>query len=610
MRMLTGLALLGALSALTSGGAAQWSCDPTQPLTIATSTFGSTRPRIASTPTGGCFVAWNENSGPGRIQHLSADASETMPAADGLALQSGFRVAALEVDATGGALVLVENGSELRLHRVEPDGTRSWGSAGTLVGSLAAIAELDEVRLFPILAGLAGTGQDVLLVWRNATSPQLRLQRVTPAGATVLPTAGALLLTLPVADGFYDLSATPDGDLLVVWETSGGFIPLLASRYAPDGQPRWSFPTPLLPGPGIQAPVVVGLDTASDPAGNLLVAYSWFDSSQPGPGYGLRLERLDPVGLPLTSTLLQSSPSAVVAPRVNADEPAAATASVNWVTAGTLRATRVSDSGQTLWSDGAEPSIAVPASSGFHATLADGRSLFVGFEAAPPSCPQSPCGSLLEVLAYLPDGTPDASYAPALLSNLAGTGSGLAALNLALAVGPADELLVALADTAHPTGTLGVHVHRVASDGELGNGAPETVCVPSASGLGCSPNIGFFGTPSFYPSAPFTILASGIASSQTGQLVYGIDGSAGIPFGNGLLCARPPLRRTPLQSSGGSASPDCSGALSFNFANWILVGPQTFLEPGITVHAQFIYRDDSNPSGVGSTNALTFCLAP
>ena len=74
-----------------------------------------------------------------------------------------------------------------------------------------------------------------------------------------------------------------------------------------------------------------------------------------------------------------------------------------------------------------------------------------------------------------------------------------------------------------------------------------------------------------------------------------------------------PLRRTPLQRTGGNGSgPNCSGTLSVDFNAWIASGNNPALTPCTTVFAQFWSRDPAlAPSGTTNlTNAIEFTIGP
>jgi hypothetical protein len=73
-----------------------------------------------------------------------------------------------------------------------------------------------------------------------------------------------------------------------------------------------------------------------------------------------------------------------------------------------------------------------------------------------------------------------------------------------------------------------------------------------------------------------------------------------------------PVRRTPVQSSGGSPLPlnDCTGVYSFDFNGWIQGNHDAALFACQEVAAQYWSRDFASASPIGLTDALSFIIAP
>jgi hypothetical protein len=140
---------------------------------------------------------------------------------------------------------------------------------------------------------------------------------------------------------------------------------------------------------------------------------------------------------------------------------------------------------------------------------------------------------------------------------------------------------------------------------------PHTYCAPKPNSQGCLPAIASTGAPSLSSNQPFTISAAGILSQKPGLLVYG-TASAFTPFQGGTLCVSGP-RRVGMQNSGGTIGPtDCSGTFAFDFNAHAAAGLDAALTAGVTVSAQWYYRDAQDPAGFGSglTDALRFTLCP
>ena len=140
--------------------------------------------------------------------------------------------------------------------------------------------------------------------------------------------------------------------------------------------------------------------------------------------------------------------------------------------------------------------------------------------------------------------------------------------------------------------------------------APAAYCTAKVNSLGCTPAIGSTGQPSFSSAAPFTIEASMILNGRSGIMFYGY-GQQATPFQGGTMCVTAPVKRTPVQDSGGStAGNDCTGVFSFEMNGRIQSGLDGALVPGAEVFAQFWSRDPQSPGTTNLTDALAFTVCP
>lgn len=138
--------------------------------------------------------------------------------------------------------------------------------------------------------------------------------------------------------------------------------------------------------------------------------------------------------------------------------------------------------------------------------------------------------------------------------------------------------------------------------------APTQVyCTGKVNSQGCVGAISSTGSASASgASGAFFINASNVLNQKSGLLFYGLN-AASSPFQGGLKCAANPIRRTPLQTSGGSPlGNDCTGQFAFEFNNYIVNGYDPNLVVGATVYAQYWYRDGADAYGTGLTNAVQF----
>jgi hypothetical protein len=137
--------------------------------------------------------------------------------------------------------------------------------------------------------------------------------------------------------------------------------------------------------------------------------------------------------------------------------------------------------------------------------------------------------------------------------------------------------------------------------------APSVYCTSQTSTAGCTPSIGWTGTPSASAGSGFLITASGVQQSQFGLMIYGTNGPAANPFNGGTLCMVAPLR-TPVQNSGGT--PPCGGSFSLDFNAFIAGSTNPALVVGAQVQAQYWSRDPGAPGGSNLSDALSFVICP
>ena len=139
-----------------------------------------------------------------------------------------------------------------------------------------------------------------------------------------------------------------------------------------------------------------------------------------------------------------------------------------------------------------------------------------------------------------------------------------------------------------------------------------TYCTPKVNSLGCTPVVDAVGTPSAGASgAPFQVRVDNLLNSAAGSLFYGYASQSN-PFQGGTICVAPPVRRTALQSSGGTPGPssDCTGQMSFDFNAYAASGLDASLVPGVTVYAQWWTRDPFDPFGTNLSGGIAFDLCP
>jgi hypothetical protein len=137
---------------------------------------------------------------------------------------------------------------------------------------------------------------------------------------------------------------------------------------------------------------------------------------------------------------------------------------------------------------------------------------------------------------------------------------------------------------------------------------PTVYCTAKVNSLGCTPTIGFTGTPSATAGSGFTVDGSNVRNQKAGLLFYGMNGQNNTPFQGGTLCVATPIKRTPAVNSGGTPAPtnDCTGVYSIDmnaFAVGALGGtPDPSLTvPGTVVDCQYWGRDPGFPAPNNTT---------
>ena len=199
----------------------------------------------------GAFVAWQEESGVLRAQHVlaSGDNDSAWPADGSLVCGTPLSRAFLEVFAygSGGLLVIWSEPGALRISRRLADGASApgWPECGLLIG-----AGMDPVAI-PDGAGGLYVG------WtQQSTAPDFEipvLQRIDANGVHPAWPAGGKQLSGPdpiaTMDRWVRLAPGPDGDVYAAWVTMSPDTSLVESaawltRVTPQGQiaPEWQPP--------------------------------------------------------------------------------------------------------------------------------------------------------------------------------------------------------------------------------------------------------------------------------------------------------------------------------------------------------------------------------
>ena len=136
---------------------------------------------------------------------------------------------------------------------------------------------------------------------------------------------------------------------------------------------------------------------------------------------------------------------------------------------------------------------------------------------------------------------------------------------------------------------------------------PVTECSARVSSFGCTPMIGYTGTPTLSGADDFRLTAVNVVGASYGVACIGTT-AATTPFFGGTLCVGGTLFRAPVQLSTGSSG--CGGTLDTAISHaWL---QNRGFTPGTTLRAQYLFRDQGYALGnnVGMTEALRFLVGP
>jgi hypothetical protein len=145
---------------------------------------------------------------------------------------------------------------------------------------------------------------------------------------------------------------------------------------------------------------------------------------------------------------------------------------------------------------------------------------------------------------------------------------------------------------------------------------PTTYCTPGTTTTGCSPTIGFAGTPSASAASGFTISANNLEAQKNGLIFYAVTDTsfAPVPWGAGgtsFLCIKAPTQRTPPQLSSNVGG--CAATFSVDWNAFMATTPGALGNPrmaGASFDAQGWVRCPPCVKTTILTDALRFVLAP
>ena len=254
---------------------AQWSDDPALNLAIADRTGEQIQAKARSTPDGGAYVSWFDNSAGGYdvyLQRLDAGGNELWPHNGVLIADRGFSSTQdydLDLDTAGNALLTFRDdrpgGTQVTATKVDGDGTQVWGATGI---------QLTSGSDFVAAPKITGTSDGSSVVaWTN--NSDVRLQKLDGSG-TAQWGAG---VTVPAIGGdstsASDLDASSAGGAILSMVRFGPRT-LYAQKFDTAGNELWgASPLAVFDGGSLQ----FGNFPQFVPDGSGGAAFTWYSTS-------------------------------------------------------------------------------------------------------------------------------------------------------------------------------------------------------------------------------------------------------------------------------------------------------------------------------------------
>ncbi len=361
--ILTTLAL-----SLTGTAHGQWPDDPAVNLLLGGGPGEQTVPHAVVVPAGSghegfIYAGWYDSrSGDYNVAlQLLTPAGELLFPGDGLIVSSHPQNSwvmdwSLSTDFEGNAIVsfadIRDGNSNIHVYKISPSGEFLWGPDGISLTANPAFKG-------PPSTTVAANG-DVVVVWMQDDSPDaLRMQRLTPGGAQLLP-AGGVVVSQPEDTSPFGSVLAPAGAEDVIL----GYVPVYtpwstrqikAQRFNAQGQALW--PSYVMVMDDSSLPMGHGFQMTPDGTGGVL--FCW--NVTVGWTFGSRVQRLTAGGLEL---LQHNGVSANAAGATGQIEPSAvynpASGEITIVfieinenqTHRGLYAQRINSAGQRLWGPG------------------------------------------------------------------------------------------------------------------------------------------------------------------------------------------------------------------------------------------------------------------
>jgi hypothetical protein len=245
-------ALPFALFLSAAAALAQWSGDPAVNNPVAERAGTETIPLVVSTSDGGTYIAWfdpTDGSFQVRLQRLNAVGVEQW-AHNGIVISSHPQNSALFgwdmiADSSDNAVIVFSdqrNGGDLDIYayRISPSGQFLWGPDGVTLSNNPDFEPAPRV--------VEASDGDFVFVWQRDPSSgdaDIRMQRLSPAGAPLLALGGVpIVASLNEDPGFAIMAPADNGSVIVGWlrniRSFSSPRHLRARKFSPAVTPLWA----------------------------------------------------------------------------------------------------------------------------------------------------------------------------------------------------------------------------------------------------------------------------------------------------------------------------------------------------------------------------------
>ncbi|MFT7663713.1 MAG: hypothetical protein ACI87A_001940 [Planctomycetota bacterium] len=270
-----------ALSALPS---AQWSTDAALNQRLSDGDGDEVQSKVRVGTDGFAFVSWFDSDPDGtpafgydvRLQRLDPSGNEQWAAGGITVADRGYSSTqdyGMDAGFNSDGFVAFRDdrfgGTQITASRVDANGVQVWGATGVQLTNTTAFLAAPKIAAMP--------NGDCVVAWTQDST--VRIQRLSPAGATVWIEAAAIPVAAGETASLSDLRASDLGSVILsyVSQTGGFFGPrhLKARKINSNGTPGWIEPVTVYSAGSLQ--IANFPEFSTDGSGGAI--FSWYDTS-------------------------------------------------------------------------------------------------------------------------------------------------------------------------------------------------------------------------------------------------------------------------------------------------------------------------------------------